>query len=457
MTDFRASGHAVPIERVDQLVEQLHLAGKPRTAWRIGAEYEKLVVDRTTGHAARFSGEHGIEAVLRALAERHGWEPSEEEGKLIALRRAGASVTLEPGGQLELSGAPWENLHQVDEEMRTHVREVVEVTEPLGLAVLGIGVQPLSRLDEIEWVPKQRYGIMGPYMQRVGTLGQRMMKQTATVQVNIDFADERDAMRKLRLGMAAGPILNALFANSTLVDGAPVEYLSFRGHVWTDTDRARCGLLPFAFRNDAAFAHYVDWALDVPLYFILRNGRYRTDVTGMPFRAFLQGAVPGERATVDDWNLHLTTLFPEARLKAFIEFRSADSQPAERVLALPALVKGLCYEEDCLGAAVDVVKHWTFEECVTLYAEVTRVGLAARIRGIGIQELARELLAIAAEGLRRQAVHDRDGRDERIYLAPLDAEITTGRSPAHEIRRRWDVEWRREMPRLVRALALRGA
>ena len=238
----------------------------------------------------------------------------------------------------------------------------MQVTRELDLAVLALGIQPRSRVEEIEWVPKQRYGIMGPYMLRVGTLGQRMMKQTATVQSNLDYADERDAMRKVRIGMGLAPIINALFANSPIVDGAASGFLSFRGHVWSDTDRARCGLLPFAFRDDASFADYVEWALDVPLYFLLRDGRYRTDVTGMPFRRFLEHGADGERATMDDWQLHLTTLFPEVRIKSFIEFRSADSQPPDRMLALSALLKGLLYEEDCVSAAVDLVKRWRFDE-----------------------------------------------------------------------------------------------
>src|SRR5881396_1490472 len=292
MTDFRASAQAVPIESIDQLVEQFHRAGKPRARWMIGTEYEKVAVERASGKAAPFSGPRGIEAVLRGLAERYGWEPKEEDGRVA--------------------------------ELATHVREVVSVGGELGIAFLGLGMQPMSPLDEIEWVPKQRYRIMGPYMTRVGTLGQRMMKQTATVQANIDYGDEQDAMLKLRVGMGIAPLVNAMFANSSISDGGLNGYMSFRGHIWTDTDRARCGLLPFVFRAGAGFADYVEWALDVPLYFILRGGRYRTEVTGIPFRRFLAEGAAGERATLDDWNLHLTTLFPEVRLKGYIEIRSAD-------------------------------------------------------------------------------------------------------------------------------------
>ncbi len=441
MTDFRGSAHAVPIESVDQLVEQLHRAGKPRDRWMIGTEYEKAVVDRRTGRAAPFSGPNGIEALLRALAERFGWEPHEEDGRTVALARGKASITLEPGGQLELSGEQCRTLHCTHDELMTHVREIVGVGRELGLAFLGLGIQPVSRLDEIEWVPKQRYRIMAPYMTRVGTLGQRMMKQTATVQANIDYADERDAMRKFRVGMALAPLVNAMFANSSIVEGELSGYMSYRGHIWTDTDRARCGLLKFAFREDASFADYVDWALDVPLYFILRDGRYLTTVTGVPFRQFLAVGAGGERATLDDWNLHLTTLFPEVRLKGYIELRSADSQPPERMLALPALVKGIFYEDDCLEAALDLVKRWTFEDTSALYRDVHREALFARMRGIRVLELAHELFAIAEEGLKRQRALDASGEDERRYLAQLGEQLASGRSPARVIAEQWKGRW----------------
>jgi len=449
MTDFRGSGRAAPIESIDQLVEQFHLAGKPPERWRIGTEYEKVVVERATGRAAPFSGPKGIEALLRGLAERYAWEPKEESGRTVALGRDDASITLEPGGQLELSGVQCPTIHCTREELATHVREVVSVGTELGIAFLGLGMQPVSRLDEIEWVPKQRYAIMGPYMARVGTLGQRMMKQTATVQANIDYADERDAMRKFRVGMGIAPLVNAMFANSSVSEGDLNGYMSFRGHIWTDTDRARCGLLPFAFREDAGFADYVEWALDVPLYFILRGGRYVTEVTGIPFRRFLTEGAAGERATLDDWNLHLTTLFPEVRLKGYIELRSADSQPPERMLALPALVKGVFYTADCLDGAWDLVKRWSYEERLTLYRDVTREALLARFRGMRVLELARELYAIAEEGLRRQRALDEDGRDERIYLERMGEQLAMGRSPARVIAEKWTGEWDRRIERLI--------
>jgi glutamate--cysteine ligase len=437
MTDFRASGEAAPIESIDQLVEEFHNSGKPRERWTLGTEYEKLVVDPRSGRAAPFSGSRGIERLLRELAERFGWEPQEESGRTIALRRGKASITLEPGGQFELSGEPYRSLHETREELATHVRELSEVGDELGLAFVGLGMQPVSTLDEIEWVPKPRYAIMREYMLRVGSMGHRMMKQTATVQANIDFADERDAMRKLHVGMAVAPVVNAIFANSCISEGDVNGQLSFRGHVWTDTDRARCGLLPFAFRRGATFADYVSWALDVPLYFVLRDGRYCTEVTGVPFRRFLEAGLAGEPATFDDWRLHLTTLFPEVRLKGFLEVRSADSQPPGRVLAVPALVKGVYHQSDCLEAAEDMVKRWTYDECEALYREVTRGGMRARMRGIPVRDLARELLSIADDGLKREADLDDEGRDERLYLDPIREYVAAGRSPADDTLDDW--------------------
>ncbi|MGH7895624.1 MAG: glutamate--cysteine ligase [Candidatus Binatia bacterium] len=453
MTDFRASAHAVPIESTRQLVEQLHQAAKPRERWLVGTEYEKLAVDVETGHAVPFAGPRGIERLLLLLAERFGWEPRDENGTVIALARAGLSITLEPGGQLELAGQPCADLHAVRAEIDMHVRELTAVGPELGIAFLGLGCHPIATLDDIAWVPKQRYRIMRDYMTRVGTLGHRMMKQTATVQANIDFSDERDAMRKLRVGMGIAPIVNAIFANSPLVDGDLSGHLSFRGHVWTDTDRARCGLLPFVFRDEAGFDDYVEWALDVPMYFILRDGRYVTDVTGVPFRRFLGEGFGGACATMDDWNLHLTTLFPEVRLKSFIEFRSADSQPPERVLALPALVKGVFYDADCQEAGFDLVKRWSVDQVRALYADVTRGAFAARMKGVRVVELAREVLSIAAEGLRRQQARDDAGRDERVYLEPVIEQVATGRTLAEELAGQWTGPWERRVGPLLAATA----
>ena len=455
MTDFRASGEVVPIERADQLVEQFHRAAKPRAAWRIGTEWEKLVVDARTGRAAPFTGPRGVERLLRELAERFGWQPKEEDGRVIALARNRATITLEPGGQLELSGEQCTSIHCTRDELENHVRELSAVGSELGLAFLGLGFHPLSALDDIEWVPKQRYRIMRAYMERVGTLGHRMMKQTATVQANIDYGDERDAMRKMRAGMGLAPIVNAMFANSPIGDGALNGYMSYRAHVWTDTDRARCWLLPFAFRDDAGFRDYVEWALDAPCYFLLRDGRYRTEVTGVPFREVLRTGFDGAPLTMDDWNLHLTTLFPEVRLKTYLEFRSADSQPPERLLALPALVKGVFYDDGCLDAALDLARRWDVVACDQVYRDVTREALRARHKGVRVLELALELLAIAEEGLRRQAATNAAGADERCYLDGLRTQLATGRSPARVIAEQWQSTWAERVEPLVEYTALR--
>src|SRR6185369_9617360 len=307
---------------------------RPRSEWRVGTEYEKVGVLRATGAAAPFSGPQGIERVLRNLAERYGWEPKLDRGRVIALYGRQANITVEPGGQLELSGEQCESIHCAHEELLEHVREILTVSADLGIVFLGLGIQPLSSVQEIEWVPKRRYEIMGPYMRKVGTMGQRMMKQTATVQANYDFGDERDAMQKMRVAMGLVPLISAMFANSSISEARLNGFMTLRGHIWTDTDGARSGMLPFAFSPDAGIEDYVDYALDVPMYFIIRNGEYVE--THRTFRQFLAEGWQGERATLEDWALHLTTLFPEVRLKRYLEIRSADSQPPEMMLALPA-------------------------------------------------------------------------------------------------------------------------
>ncbi|MFN8626276.1 MAG: glutamate--cysteine ligase [Candidatus Binatia bacterium] len=443
-------GAPVALERYDQLVSYFETAGKPRAEWRIGTEYEKVAVWAASGDAVPFTG--GIEEVLRQLADRYGWVPVLEEGRTIALQGDNCSITLEPGGQLELSGAPCDSIHSTAREFAEHVRQVVTVGNHLGIVFLGLGMQPITPLDAIEWVPKHRYAIMGPHMRRVGTLGQRMMKQTATVQMNIDYASERDAMAKLRVGMGIAPLLTALFANSPISDGRINGFKSFRGHIWTDTDAARCGLLPFVFRESCGFTDYVDYALDVPMYFIVRDGRW-IDTTSRTFRQFWRDGFQGEHARVADWNDHLTTLFPEARLKKFIELRSADSQAPELTLAAPALVKGLFFEDDCLWAAWDLVKRWSWEERIRLYHDVHRHALQAHVRGVELSELARELVDIAATGLDRQR---RDGQDsEGLYLERLRDLVRRRRCPADGVIEQWNGRWDRERARLVAGTAYR--
>jgi glutamate--cysteine ligase len=458
MSEFEATPEAEaqrPITSKDELVRYITAGAKPRAEWKVGTEYEKVCVLEENGAAAPFSGNRGIEAVLRSLAERFGWEPKAERGRVIALYGRKATITLEPGGQVELSGEQCQNIHCAHRELSEHVRELVTVGAELGLAFLGLGMQPLSSVDEIEWVPKRRYEIMAPYMGRVGTLGHRMMKQTATVQANFDFGDERDAMRKLRVSMGLVPLLSAMFANSSISEGRLNGFMTMRGHIWTDTDADRTGMLAFAFDPDAGLDDYVEYALGVPMYFIIRAGKY-VDLTGLTFRRFLASGYGAERATIDDWALHLTTLFPEVRLKRYIEVRSADSQPLEMMLSLPALLKGVLYEPDSLEGAWDLVRRWSWHERVELYRDAHREGLAARVRGITLAELAHELTTIAASGLRRQGSLDANGNDETMYLDRLEEVVQRGKSPAQMLAEHWGGEWHHDLKRLISYAAYRS-
>lgn len=436
------------IEKKEQLEAYFHDGAKPRERWRVGTEYEKVGIDRNSAKAIPYSGRRGVEFVLRELTERFGWEPEEQNGHIIALARGDAQITLEPGGQIELSGEPCESIHCTQAEFTQHIRELLEVAAPLDIVFLGLGMQPVSRVEEIEWVPKKRYRIMGPYMPKVGTLGQRMMKQTATVQANIDFADEKDAMAKFRTGMGLTPILVGMFANSPISDGQLNGYRSFREHIWTDTDNSRAGLLKFAFSSDVAFAHYVEYALDVPMYFIIRNKDY-IDMTGVTFRQFRERGHNGERATMEDWHDHLTTLFPETRIKRYLEVRCVDSLPPELMTALPALIKGAFYDTDCLQAAWDLVKGWSWDERMQVYLDSHRDALAARIRRYSLFDLAKELFQIAWEGLRRQRALNQQGEDETIYLNPLKTLLFQGKCPADVLVEKWEGELQHDIKRLI--------
>lgn len=436
------------IEKKHELEAYFHDAGKPRERWRVGTEYEKVGIYRDTGQAIPYFGKRSVDFILRELIERFGWEPEEQDGNIIALTRDKAQITLEPGGQIELSGEPCESIHCTYAEFDQHIRELLEVTEPLGIIFLGLGMQPVSRLEQIEWVPKQRYRIMAPYMLKVGKLGQRMMKQTATVQANIDYSDEKDAMAKFRTGMGLAPVLIAMFANSPICDGQLNGYRSFREHIWTDTDRNRSGLLKFAFAPEVSFAHYVEYALDVPMYFIVRNKNY-IDMTAVTFRQFLTSGYNGERATIEDWNDHLTTLFPETRIKRYLEIRSVDSQPPDLMPALSALVKGAFYDNDCLQAAWDLVKGWSWDERMQVYLDSHRDALAARVRRYSLLDLARELVEIAWEGLRRQKQVNDLGDDETIYLKPLKDLLSQGKCPADVLLEKWEGELHHDIKRLI--------
>jgi glutamate--cysteine ligase len=431
-----------------ELEEYFHNSGKPRAEWRVGTEYEKVGIRRDSAKAIPYSGPGGVEAILRALVEEYDWQPVREEAHIIALTRGNAQITLEPGGQIELSGEPCQTIHCTHAEFTRHVRELLEVSEKMNVVFLGLGIQPVSSVEEIEWVPKKRYRIMGPYMPKVGTLGQRMMKQTATVQANIDYSDEKDAMAKFRAGMGLAPLVTAIFANSPITEGRLNGYKSFRGHIWTDTDKARTGLLRFAFDPGVSFARYVEYALDVPMYLIIRDGNY-IDFTGVPFRNFLTRGHLGHTATIEDWDLHLTTLFPEVRIKRYMEVRSADSQPPELMPSLAALIKGVLYESDCLQAAWDLVKDLSWDEKMEFYHDSHRYALAARAGRHLAADLAKELIGIAWEGLKRQAALNENGDDETIYLKPLADLVRQGKCPADLVLEKWEGELQHDIRKLV--------
>src|SRR3954453_22032747 len=374
-----------PITDKRQLVEYHERGSKPPEAWRIGTEHEKFVFRRADLKRVPYEGPDGIGALLQAMT-RFGWEPVREKGNIIALTNdSRCSITLEPGGQFELSGAPLETVHQTCEEVHEHLRQVREVCDELGLGMIGLGFDPLSRRDEGPWMPKGRYRIMGNYMPKKGRLGLDMMLRTCTVQTNLDYQSEADMVKKFRVSLALQPIAVALFANSPFVEGRPSGFQSYRSFIWTDTDPDRCGTLPFVFEPGFGYARYVDYMLDVPMYFVFRDGKY-IDAAGQSFRDFIAGklpALPGERPRESDWIDHLSTAFPEVRLKSFLEMRGADGGPWNRICALPALWVGLLYNDAALDAAWDLVKHWTMDEREALRDAVPKLALDAPIPGGG--------------------------------------------------------------------------
>jgi len=430
------------VEHRDELVRYLEAGSRPAADWRIGTEHEKFGFCRDTLKPLPFEGERGIESVLRGMA-RFGWTPVEEEGRTIALKMDKGSVTLEPGGQVELSGEPLDSLHRTCREVNEHLAEVKEVADPLGVAFLGLGFHPKAALSEIPRMPKERYRIMTRYLPSRGHHALEMMYRTATVQANLDFGSEADMIKKFRVGLALQPIATALFANSPFTEGRPNGYRSYRSHVWMHTDPDRCGILPFVFESGMGFERYVDYALDVPMLLVVRGGQ-AVDAAGQSFRDFLKGdlaTLPGERPTLGDWEVHLTTLFPEVRLKHFLEMRGADGGPWSRLCALPALWKGLLYDTTALDAAWDLVKDWTPAERWRLRADVPEQALEARLRDRTVRELAGEVLAIAADGLKRLDNRNASGEDERIFLDDLFEVVDTGRTPAEALLAEYHRDW----------------
>jgi glutamate--cysteine ligase len=450
---------ARPIESRDELIAYLEAGCKPPAAWRIGTEHEKIGFRRDDLRPVPYENERSIQALLLGVAERFGWEPVLEAGNVVALKdpccEHGGSITLEPGGQFELSGAPLINIHQTCREVSTHLRQVREVADALNVGFIAIGFSPKWTLAETPVMPKQRYTIMRRYMPKVGRLGRDMMFRSATVQVNLDFSSEADMVKKLRVGLALQPLATAMFANSPFTDGKPNGFLSYRSELWRDTDPHRTGMLPFAFEDGMSFERYVDYALDVPMYFIKRGGE-QLDVAGESFRDFMNGrlpALPGERPAMADWSDHLTTLFPEVRLKHFLEMRGADSGPQPRLCALPALWVGLMYDHTSLDAAWDMVKKWTHEQREELRAAVPQQGLNARLGRHTVGTLSSEMLAIARHGLQARDFRDSDGRDESSYLEPLETIIAENRTPAEWLLEKYHGDWSGDIDRLFEEIA----
>jgi glutamate--cysteine ligase len=433
------------IESKAQLIEYMESGNKPESQWSLGTEHEKFGFCRKSLSPLPYEGNCGIRAILEGLVENYHWQPVLEKGKIIALLdETGASVTLEPGGQLELSGALLDTIHETCREVNTHLKQVKAVSESCGASFLGMGFQPKMRREDTEWMPKGRYKIMRNYMPKVGQYGLDMMFRTCTVQTNLDFSSEADMVKKLRVSLALQPIATALFANSPFTEGKPNGFLSFRSEIWRDTDNARSGMIPFAFEDGMGFERYVDYALDVPMYFVKRGEEY-IDVSGSSFRDFFAGnnkILPGERPTLSDWANHLSTIFPEVRLKRYLEMRGADGVPWGRLPALPAFWVGLLYDNDSLDAAWDIVRHWTAAERQALRDDVPRFGFKARIKDRYLFEIAKECLVLSHAGLRRRGRIDHLGRDESRFLEPLERIIETGRSPAEEMLEKFNGPWK---------------
>ena len=434
--------NATPITDKAQLIERLESGCKPKDQWRIGTEHEKLAYHKDGFRPLSYDEPSGIRAILTEL-QRYGWNPILEGEHVIGLKKDGQHVSLEPGGQVELSGAPLRTLHETCRETNAHLDQCKEIADELGIVFLGLGFRPRDTREDVPWMPKGRYKIMRAYMPKVGTMGLDMMIRTCTIQANLDFGSEADMVQKFRVAQALQSVATALFANSPFVESKPSGYLSYRAHVWTDVDNNRAGLLPFVTEDGFGFERYVDYALDVPMYFVMRDGKY-IDASGQSFRDFLKGrlaALPGEIPTVSDWEDHLTTLFPDVRIKRYMEVRGADGAGWRRICALPALWTGLFYTQSALDAAWDLVKDWTWEEQVKMKADVPAMGLKAPFRGGTVQDVARRMLEISAEGLRLRREYD-GSLDEVHFLDSLTEIAISGRTPAEDLLDRYENAWK---------------
>jgi glutamate--cysteine ligase len=451
MSTRQDSAPAPTVRSRDDLIAWIAAGSKPASAWRIGTEHEKFLFYTDTLRPVPYEGPRGVRALMEGLIARFGWEPIMEGENIIALKRpedegkGGGTVSLEPGGQFELSGAPLKTVHEIGAETQEHLDQVLASGGPLHIGFLGVGFSPNWTIAETPRMPKRRYQVMTRYMPTVGTRGLDMMYRTCTIQVNLDFADEADMVKKFRVSLALQPIATAIFACSPFTEGKPNGFLSMRSEVWRDTDKRRTGMLPFVFESGMSFERYVDYALAVPMYFVYRDGRY-IDVAGASFSDFLAGRLPqlpGEFPTEDDWSDHLTTLFPEVRMKRFLEMRGADGGRWRRICALPAMWTGLLYDQTSLDAAWDLVKDWTATERQELRDAVPRTALRTPFRNTTVLELSRQVLAIAQAGLQRRAFANAKGQDERVFLEPVEAILREGMTPADEILLRYERDWGR--------------
>jgi glutamate--cysteine ligase len=432
-----------PIENRADLISGFAKGEKPAARWRIGTEHEKFVYRTADHRAPSYDEPGGIRDLLMAMT-RYGWEPIMEGDNVIALGGVDGNVSLEPAGQLELSGAPLENLHQTCAETGRHLKQVKEIGLELGLDFLGLGMWPDKTRAELPVMPKGRYGIMLKHMPQVGTMGLDMMLRTCTIQTNLDYSSEADMVKKFRVSLALQPLGTALFANSPFTEGKPNGFLSYRSHIWTDTDPARTGMLPFVFEDGFGYERYADYMLNVPMYFVYRNGKY-IDAAGKNFRDFLDGNLdvyPGQKPTIGDWNDHLSTAFPEVRLKSFLEMRGSDGGPWNRICALPAFWVGLLYDSSALDAAWDLVKHWTIEDHQKLRDAVPKLGLRAPLPdGRTLNDLAKQVLDIATAGLNARAQVNSMGDNESGFLNPLRRMVDSGKTSADELLDKFNGPW----------------
>ncbi len=441
-----------PIESKQQLIDYIASGSKPKNEWTIGTEHEKFVYCVDTQKPVPYHGERSINAILNALKKEFDWEPIMEGDYIIGLKKDGQSVTLEPGGQLELSGAMLKTLHETCAESNSHLRQAQAVSEKLGINYIGMGFNANTKREDVPIMPKGRYKIMREYMPKKGNLGLDMMLRTCTIQVNLDYASEADMVKKFRVSLALQPLATAIFAASPFTEGKPNGFQSYRSHIWTDTDPDRCGILPFVFEDGMGFEAYVDHVLNVPMYFVNRGSDYH-DVSGKSFKDFMNGSLEGfegEIPTIKDWEDHMSTLFPEVRLKKFLEMRGADGGTWSRICALPALWVGILYDDQALDEAWDMIKDWTAEEHQTLRDNVPRDALNVPFRNTNVQGLAKQMLDISVGGLERRAYLNNSGDDERVFLTSLYETVESGKTTAQRMLDCYHGSWNGDISNVFR-------